>query len=188
MISFGPHRSGLPITSRIGNRLLRLCLTAAYRLFRLNWLIRRPRTYGAHAVALTRDRELILVRLRYVPGWRLPGGGRHPGEPARDAVLRELREEIGMTSHGRVRAAAELAQRPDRRHDLVSLLVVEDVCYAPRWSLEVEQVISAPLDDLPEVAPVAREWLDAVLPGLEAELGTGDPRAARTRDPREARC
>lgn len=149
------------------DRLLRLLLTAAYRIFRLKWLVTRPRTYGAHAFALTEAGELILVKLRYAGGWRLPGGGMRAGETAREAVLRELREEIGMTAHGSVRGAAELEQRPDQRRDLVSLLIVEDVRYAPRWNWEVEQVIAAPLDGLPhDIAPVAREWLDAVLPLL----------------------
>lgn len=108
-----------------------------------------------------------MVKLRYAPGWRLPGGGRNPGEDAVDAVLRELREEIGMTSHGAVRAVAELEQRPDARRDLVSLLIVEDVHYTPRWSWEVEQVTEALLAELPlDLAPVAQAWLDAVIPKL----------------------
>ena len=80
------------------------------RCCRLGWLMRRPRTFGAHAFALTTERQVVLVKLRYAPGWRLPGGGREAGEDPRAAVLRELREEIGMTSHGRVWLAAELDQ------------------------------------------------------------------------------
>jgi 8-oxo-dGTP pyrophosphatase MutT (NUDIX family) len=138
-----------------------------YKTYRLHWLVRRPRTYGAHAFALTHERKLVLVKLRYAPGWRLPGGGRKAGEDPSDAVLRELREEIGMTRHGSVRSAAELEQRPDYRRDRVSLLIVEDVRYTPRWSFEVEQVMEAPLDNLPsDIAPVARAWLDAVIPKL----------------------
>src|SRR5207253_6521493 len=64
---------------------------------------------------------------------------RHRDESAMDAALRELREEIGMTAHGSTRLAAELEQRPDRRRDLVSVVIVEDVAYAPRWSWEVER-------------------------------------------------
>ena len=60
------------------DRLLRVTLTTAHNLLKLNWYIRRPRTFGAHALALTPARKVILVRLRYAPGWRLPGGGRKP--------------------------------------------------------------------------------------------------------------
>jgi hypothetical protein len=62
-----------------------------------------------------------------------------------------------------VRLSAELEQRPHRRRDLVSLLIVEDVRYRPRWSWEIERVIEVPLDDLPAgVAPVAAEWITAL--------------------------
>ena len=145
------------------NPLLRAILTAGHKLLKTSWFIRRPLTFGAHALALTPERKVILVKLRYARGWRLPGGGRAPDEEPRDAVLRELREEIGMTSHGVVRLAAELEQATDFKRDLASLLIVEDVHYAPRWSWEVERICEAPLDDLPEgVAPIARGWIAAL--------------------------
>ncbi|HWJ38989.1 MAG TPA: NUDIX domain-containing protein [Sphingomicrobium sp.] len=156
------------MASSPGDRLLRTLLTAVYGLLRLNWQVRRPRTFGAHAFALTPAHKLILVRLRYAPGWRLPGGGRRAGEEPVDAALRELREEVGMTSHGSVRTAAQLEQYPDFRRDLVSLVVVEDVTYSPRWCLEIERVIEVPLDQLPnDIAPVARAWIDAVTDKLK---------------------
>lgn len=148
---------------KLADRLLRPIVSGAYQLLRAFWFVRRPRTFGAHALALTPERKLILVKLRYAPGWRLPGGGRDADEDPVEAGLRELREEIGMTSHGAVRKAAELEQRPDRRRDLVSLLVVEDVRYRARWSWEIEQVADVALDDLPQnLAPVAREWIAAL--------------------------
>ena len=144
--------------------LLRLIFTAGHWLLRANWFVRRPRTFGAHALAFTPHGTLILVKLRYAEGWRLPGGGRAESEPPRDAVLRELREEIGMTSHGEVTAAAELEQRPDFKRDLASLLIVRDVRYRPRrWSWEIEDIVERPLDGLPaNLAPIARQWIDAV--------------------------
>jgi len=146
------------------NAFLRLVITAAHGLLRLGWFIRRPRTFGAHALALTPEGKAILVRLRYAPGWRLPGGGRAEDEDPRDAVLRELREEIGMTGHGEVQLAAELEERPDFKYDLASLLVVRDVRYRPhRWSWEIEAIIEVPLDALPgNLSPRASEWLEAL--------------------------
>jgi 8-oxo-dGTP pyrophosphatase MutT (NUDIX family) len=150
------------------NLILRLVLTAIHAVLKLNWLIRRPRTFGAHALALTPDDKVILVKLRYAPGWRLPGGGRGEHEDPRDAVLRELREEIGLTSHGTVQLAAELEEAPDFKRDLASLLVVRDVCYRPRWSWEVEQVIEVPLDDLPaDLSPRVSDWIGAIRSSLD---------------------
>jgi 8-oxo-dGTP pyrophosphatase MutT (NUDIX family) len=146
------------------DRPLRLLLTAAHSLLRVNWLVRRPRTFGAHAFAMTPLRKVVLVKLRYAPGWRLPGGGRSENEDPRDAVLRELREEIGLISHGRLRIAAEMEQQSDFRRDLASVLIVEDVRYRPsRWSWEVEAIMEAPIDDLPaDLAPIARAWIAGV--------------------------
>lgn len=147
--------------------LLRAPLTAAHHLLKLGWFAGRPCTFGAHALALTPGGKVILVKLRYAPGWRLPGGGRRQDEPPEDAVLRELREEIGMTAHGRVRLACELEERADFKRDLASLLIVEDVRYRPRWSWEVERVTECALDDLPgAMSPRALGWIEAVRPSL----------------------
>lgn len=143
---------------------LRVAATAAHKLLKLNWFFRRPRTFGAHAAALTREGQLILVKLRYAPGWRLPGGGRREDEDPRDAALRELREEIGMTSHGQVQLACELEETTDFKRDLASLVIVRDVDYRPkRWSWEVEEVREAPVDALPpDLSPQMRRWLKGV--------------------------
>lgn len=126
--------------------------------------MRRPRTFGAHALALTPERKVVLVKLRYAPGWRLPGGGRSENEDPRDAVLRELREEIGLVSHGRIRLACELEEDSDFKHDLASLLIVEDVVYRPRkWSWEVEAVTETGIERLPDrMSPRALRWIAAV--------------------------
>jgi 8-oxo-dGTP pyrophosphatase MutT (NUDIX family) len=154
--------------ARLLDKALRVALTGAHKLLKLGWFMRRPRTFGAHAVALTPERRLILVKLRYAPGWRLPGGGRAPREDPRDAVLRELREEIGMTGHGEVAFACALEEDTDFKRDLASLLIVRDVRYAPRhWSWEIEAVCEAPLDDLPDdLSPITAKWLGAVQPML----------------------
>jgi 8-oxo-dGTP pyrophosphatase MutT (NUDIX family) len=151
------------------DRLLRVALTGVHHLMKLNWFVRRPRTFGAHALAFTPDRKVILVKLRYAPGWRAPGGGRSEDEDPKHAVLRELREEIGMIAHGRVRLACELEEKVHFKQDLASLLIVEDVRYRPRkWSLEVEQVGEFALDELPpDTAPPTLRWIDVLRGHLE---------------------
>ena len=146
------------------NPILRASATALHKLLVAKWFFRRPRTFGAHGVALTPERRIVLVRLWYAPGWRLPGGGRAPDEPATEAALRELREEIGMTSHGEAALACELEESTDYKRDLSSLVVVRDVQYSPkRWSWEVERVADFALDRLPEdVSPQSARWIRTV--------------------------
>jgi 8-oxo-dGTP pyrophosphatase MutT (NUDIX family) len=150
--------------AKVADQALRLLLTGAHRLLKLVWFVRRPRTFGAHALAFTPERRIILVKLRYAPGWRLPGGGRTESEDPRDAVLRELREEIGMTAHGTVRLACELDEATDFKRDVASLLIVEDVRYVPhKWSLEIEGVRETTIDDLPrDLSPQTGRWLEAL--------------------------
>jgi 8-oxo-dGTP pyrophosphatase MutT (NUDIX family) len=126
-----------------------------------SWFVRRPRTQGAHALALTPERKLILVKLRYARDWRVPGGGQERGESAEQAALRELHEEIGMTDHGRVRLAGELEERVSFKRDLAALLIVEDVRYRPRrWSWEVEQIGEFDIDRLPaDTAESTTRWV-----------------------------
>lgn len=140
---------------------------AAHALLKVAWFIRRPRTFGVHALALTPHGRVILVKLRYAPGWRLPGGGRGADEEPREAVLRELREEIGLTAHGVVEAACQLEEVADYKRDLVSLFIVRDVAYRPKWSWEVEEVMEANLDALPaDLSRRMASWLRVLRPRL----------------------
>src|SRR5687768_2786550 len=63
---------------------------------------------GVHAVPVTGQGKVVLVRLTYAPGWRVPGGGRKRGEAPEAAILRELREEIGLLSHGAIERLEEV--------------------------------------------------------------------------------
>jgi 8-oxo-dGTP pyrophosphatase MutT (NUDIX family) len=70
---------------------------ATFRLFMTMRALLSPTAMGV-AGAVVNDRgQVLLVKHRYNPGWRLPGGGVNRGEPPRDAVLRELAEEVGLT-------------------------------------------------------------------------------------------
>jgi ADP-ribose pyrophosphatase YjhB (NUDIX family) len=137
--------------SRLIDPIVRALLSAGYALVK-----RRTRARaGVHAVALTPERRIVLVKLRYAPGWRLPGGGMHAREDPRNAVLRELREEIGMTGCG---AMTEVRVGGD------PLMLVRDVRYTPRrWSWEVEDILEASPQDLPhDLSRIAAHWLAAV--------------------------
>ena len=56
-----------------------------------------PTALGVTGVVLDSGGRVLLVRHSYMPGWQLPGGGVDRNEPPRSAVLRELREEVGLT-------------------------------------------------------------------------------------------
>jgi 8-oxo-dGTP pyrophosphatase MutT (NUDIX family) len=121
-------------------RLIHSAVYAYQALRRAGWFVTRPVAIGVHGVPLTPEGKLILVTLSYARGWRLPGGGRKPTEDAEVAMLRELREEIGMTDYASIELVSGFEHRPDHRRGRASLFVVRGVRYRPRWSLEVKQV------------------------------------------------
>ena len=75
----------------------RLAYRAAHRLLCCWWWLRRPAAEGA-GVAVWCDGRLLVVRSSYRTTLDLPGGGLEPGETARNAAARELREEVGLTA------------------------------------------------------------------------------------------
>ncbi|HYJ29539.1 MAG TPA: NUDIX domain-containing protein [Allosphingosinicella sp.] len=124
-----------------GRFLLRTALTGLQQLRLAWWRLRGSRGRGALAVPLTPEGQLILIRLTYARGWRVPGGGIGRGEGAEAAALRELCEEIGMTGHGPVVCVDRMGAS--------SLFLVRDVVYSPRRTFEVEEVAEFPPDALP---------------------------------------
>ncbi|MBV9522338.1 MAG: NUDIX domain-containing protein [Alphaproteobacteria bacterium] len=145
---------------RARDALWRLAIRFAYRAFRLWWFFRRPAHRGA-LVALWHAGELLLVRSSYRRLWTLPGGGVGPAESARDAALRELREEIGLdlpASALRLAYAEELFW--ECRHDHVTIFEVE-LAERPRLRLDNREILAAAF--LPPAA-LAASWLTPHLP------------------------
>ncbi|MBL6854666.1 MAG: NUDIX domain-containing protein [Alphaproteobacteria bacterium] len=54
-----------------------------------------PVAFGAHAMVFDRNGRVLLARHSYHSVLGFPGGGVAGGEPPEQAVLRELREELG---------------------------------------------------------------------------------------------
>ncbi len=77
------------------DQFFQLAYTVAYRMMRVYWWIRRPRTHGA-LVAIWHDNKILLIRNSYHNYYSLPGGYVHPNEPAAEAAVRELKEELGL--------------------------------------------------------------------------------------------
>jgi 8-oxo-dGTP pyrophosphatase MutT (NUDIX family) len=97
------------------SRLLALIVKSLSQIRFLVWRF-TGEPAGAHAVPISRGGKVILVKLTYAGGWRLPGGAVRRGEDPVKAVERELREEIGMVEHGGVHSEHNLtpatASRP----------------------------------------------------------------------------
>ncbi|WP_333571236.1 NUDIX domain-containing protein [Sphingomonas sp.] len=140
-----PHIRSHPVAAAAIAAALR-----GYLLVRtIGWFVTRPQTRGVRAIALTPEGQVVLVRHSYIDGWHLPGGGHERGETAEAAALRELREEVGMVSHGPIRVLGTLQHRPNFRRDTVTLAQVEQVAFVFRPSLEIVEARAFDVDALP---------------------------------------
>jgi 8-oxo-dGTP pyrophosphatase MutT (NUDIX family) len=129
--------------------LVRAAVTAFQTLRRALWFVTRPEVRGVLAVPVTPEGKVVLVRLTYDKGWHLPGGGLKSGEDPREAILRELSEEIGLTAHGEIVCRGEFEHRPDRRRGRSTLFLIRGVRYEFQQSLEIEELGAFAPDALP---------------------------------------
>lgn len=122
------------------------------------------------AVALVRDGCVLTVRKRGTERFMLVGGKLEPGESAREAALRETREEVGLEIADAVLLGefeSEAANEPG--HTLHSTVFWVDSDAEPVASAEIAEVRWTPLrghaDDL---APMLEHH---VLPVIRAAAG-----------------
>ncbi|MEV5977918.1 (deoxy)nucleoside triphosphate pyrophosphohydrolase [Streptomyces sp. NPDC052114] len=120
------------------------------------------------------DEGRLLAARRTAPpelagGWELPGGKVEPGERPEDALLRELREELGVE--------AELIERVPGQWPLAKGYVLWV------WTARLLSGAVRPLQDHDELRWLAPDqvwsvdWLAADVPAVTAALGL--PHAAR---------
>jgi 8-oxo-dGTP pyrophosphatase MutT (NUDIX family) len=117
-------------------------LRLGFRLARAWWRLRRPDHEGA-LVAIYVGRMLLLVKPSYRSEWNLPGGSISPGETPHAAALRELEEEIGLTSHP-LRPAGSACGIWDGRRDTVHFFELH-LDFVPELRLDNREIVAVHL-------------------------------------------
>ena len=144
-----------------------------------NDLIGRRIHLGAAAVIFDGFGRVLLVRHSYGRrGWELPGGGRRAKESLQQAVLRELREELGLEAlTAELRGVyyepeydqhhfAFLCRLPDERDPTPSSAEIVDCAYWPVDALPrpINDFTTQRIRDAQSTGPVAirvlgpRQW------------------------------
>jgi 8-oxo-dGTP pyrophosphatase MutT (NUDIX family) len=111
-------------------------------MMRAYWRVRRPTTHGS-LVALWNSGEVLLVRNSYVSYYCVPGGYVRAGETGRDAALRELFEEVGITARGDdLEALHEETHEWEGKHDHVQFFSLE-LPSRPEVKVDHREVVDA---------------------------------------------
>jgi 8-oxo-dGTP pyrophosphatase MutT (NUDIX family) len=129
----------------------------------------RGMTLGTRSLVLAdHDRELLLVRHTYSPGWLLPGGGVERGEALVDGAIRELREEAGILASEEPKLHGLFLNDRQFRGDHVACFVLRQFSQEPfSGNFEIAEARFFPVEALPEgTSPGTRRRLAEVLNGL----------------------
>ncbi|NIJ49576.1 NUDIX domain-containing protein [Rhizomicrobium electricum] len=118
-----------------------------------------PWDVGAVAIVEQAGR-VLLVRHSYKSGWLFPGGAVKRGEPPAEAVMRELKEEIGLTQSASPQLLGIYTRRWLWAANLILVYRVRDAVFAfrPNWEVRAVRLID-PVDPPDGVGPAIRRRL-----------------------------
>jgi len=89
---------------------------------------------------VVRENKVLLVRHSYVRGWLLPGGGVGRAEPPAEAILRELKEEIGLVRSPPPEFVGLYSRRTGWVTNVIALYRIDNAEFNFRSNLEIREV------------------------------------------------
>lgn len=153
----------------MGDGLKRVFYRAAKPLLQPLHRHLRGLTLGTRTVVLRDgDREVLLIRHTYAPGWMLPGGGVDRGETVAEAAVREVREEAGIEALETPQLHGLFLNDRDFRGDHVACFVLRRFRAGRfRPGLEIAEARFFPVGGLPDgTSQATRQRLAEVLEGV----------------------
>lgn len=102
-------------------------------------ILLHPVDVGVAAV-VEQGNRVVLVRHSYKSGWYLPGGAVERGEPPAEAILRELKEEIGLTHSAPPQLLGVFVRPVLFATNLILLYRVRDAVFVFRPSWEIRGI------------------------------------------------
>lgn len=108
-----------------------------------------PVAFGVCAVAQNAEGRVLLVRHRYMRGWQLPGGGVGRNEPPAEAILRELKEEVGLISSDAPQFIGLYTRKSGLVTNVIALYRLANVQVNFRPNLEIKEILFADPDAPP---------------------------------------
>jgi 8-oxo-dGTP diphosphatase len=112
-------------------------------------------TIGVFAVILDKERRVLFCHRRDQDLWNLPGGRVRASEAPWEGVVREVKEEIGLTV--KPKRIIDISSKPVHR-EIVLTFLCSVVRGKPTLSDEADAIVFFSLSELPEkISPRQRE-------------------------------
>lgn len=119
--------------------MIKRLLSGVHALRRFYWWLARPVTRGARAIVVDPKGDVLLVRHTYLEGWYLPGGKVHSGESYKNALIRELKEELGLQDIDASRMLGEYKNEYDYKKDTIEVFIVEKFTHTSKKHFEIAE-------------------------------------------------
>ena len=145
--------------------IYKIIYNIAHTVRKAYWVLFKPKTFGVKALILNpgNRHEVLMIQTSYGSKlWNLPGGGYNPKrETAENAIQRELRQELSVTSVG-VLPLGEYNTNTEGKHDSVTLFLAHINDVELSMSGEVLKKKWFPIGEVMQdnVAKVARVSID----------------------------
>lgn len=108
------------------------------------------KTVGARALVI-RDEQVLLVKHTYQKGWSTIGGTVDKNESPREALIRELVEEVGVIVLDKPDLFGVYHNKKEKRDDYVAFYIVQDFeMQKNSYSPEIAEKQWFPLHELPQ--------------------------------------
>ncbi|KTD40410.1 NUDIX domain-containing protein [Legionella parisiensis] len=119
------------------------------------------KTLGSRAIILNHNHQILLVKHTYQPHWYLPGGGVKKGESAKEAIIRELKEEVGIIPTEEPQLFGIYFHTYMGVNDYPVIFIIKNFTSREAYSHEIEQMAWYDYTDLPDmVSPGTKRRLD----------------------------
>lgn len=122
------------------------------------------KTVGARALVV-RDDQVLLIKHTYQKGWYTIGGGVERNESPREAIIRELAEEVGVTPTEKPELFSVYHKNNKKRDDYIAFYIIKKFeSKAPSYSPEIAKKKWFSLHDLPpDTTPATRKRIEEFL-------------------------
>lgn len=121
------------------------------------------KTVGVRMLLLNEE-KVLLVKHTYRPGWYTIGGGVESGETPRQAMERELLEEVGAKLKGPLELFSVYYSRNEKRDDYIIFYIGHGATQEIVHSPEIAEQQWFPLNALPkDISPATQKRISEYL-------------------------